>query len=388
MAGRRSNGEGAIARRKDGLWEARFTYADPETGEQKRASSYGKTQAEARRKMREKRTRVDAGQPVRDATVPLSEWVDRWVATTLAASDRKQTTKATYATLAKVHIANGPLGTLTLDRVKPSDIDALTMHLRAKGKASSTVRQVYTILRALLDAAVRDGLLARNPALSVARPGVERKEARSLSPAEVLALLDATKGSRFAPLVAFLARTGLRRGEALALHWSDVDDAGGVIRVRGTLSRDDRRSAGDKLVITEPKTERSRRAVALSKPVRAILARQRELQAADRAALPDLWQDSGLVFTSEVGGPVDPRNALRAVSVAAEKAGLAGVTVHTLRHSAASGMLNAGVPLTAVSDVLGHSSIAITGDVYGHVAPEVQRAAMDALDAALDSVRQ
>ncbi|WP_258372080.1 site-specific integrase [Curtobacterium sp. MCBD17_019] len=261
-----------------------------------------------------------------------------------------------------------------MDRLKPSDVDALLMHLRAQGRASSTVRQVYTVLRTLLDDAVRDGLLGRNPAAVVKRPSVERQDARWLNPVEMRRLLDALDGSRYHSIVEFLSRTGLRRGEALALRWSDVDWAQRQIRVRGTLSR-----AGGRLVVTEPKTERSRRTVPISAPVARILDEQRSRQAADRLDAEELWQPDGFVFASATGGPIDPRNVLRAVTTAAERAGLEGVTVHSLRHTAASTMLNGGVPLTAVSESLGHSSVAITGDIYGHVAPELQRAAFDVL---------
>jgi integrase len=97
-----------------------------------------------------------------------------------------------------------------------------------------------------------------------------------------------------------------------------------------------------------------------------------------------LWRESGFVFVTDIGEPCDPRHALRALHAVAARAGLPGVGLHTLRHSAASVMLTHGVPLTVVSQILGHSGIAITADVYGHVAPEVSRAAPDVLADALD----
>jgi integrase len=96
------------------------------------------------------------------------------------------------------------------------------------------------------------------------------------------------------------------------------------------------------------------------------------------------WRQTGFVFTTEFGEPCDPRNAFRALRVAAMKAGLQHAGLHTLRHSAASVMLTRGVPLKVVSDILGHSSIAITGDIYGHVSPDVARQAMDTLGDAFD----
>jgi integrase len=187
-------------------------------------------------------------------------------------------------------------------------------------------------------------------------------------------LLRAAEGSRYAPLFALLVHTGLRRGEALALRWSDVDLTKGMLRVRGTLSRID----GD-LLVTEPKTAKSKRFVPISAPAERLLRDLQAAQVVERSRAGSAWRQTGVVFTTEFGEPCDPRNAFRALKVAAAKAGLPDVGLHTLRHSAASLMLTHGVPLKVVSEILGHSSIAITGDVYGHVAPDVSREAPDIL---------
>jgi integrase len=132
-------------------------------------------------------------------------------------------------------------------------------------------------------------------------------------------------------------------------------------------------------VITEPKTERSRRAVPLNPAVVALLRRHKTAQKEDKLAAGSEWVDSGLVFTNEFGGPVEPRNLLRVIETAAKAAGVEGIGVHTLRHSAAVAWLDAGVHIKAVADLLGHSSIAITGDVYGHTSEDTARAAVDGL---------
>ncbi len=147
-----------------------------------------------------------------------------------------------------------------------------------------------------------------------------------------------------------------------------------MLRVAATIA-----GVAGRLVITEPKTDRARRTVPLSPAVVAMLRRHHTEQKADRLRAGDQWTDSGLVFTTELGGPVDPRNLLRVIEVAANAAGVAGVGVHTLRHSAAVDWLESGVHIKAVADLLGHSSIAITGDVYGHTSDDTARAAVDRL---------
>jgi integrase len=160
--------------------------------------------------------------------------------------------------------------------------------------------------------------------------------------------------------------------------WRDVDVNQRTMRVRGTLSRLD-----GSLTVTDPKSARSRRTIPISAHVADVLTRLRRRTAAERLQAGQLWRDTGFVFVTDVGEPCDPRNALRALKVAAKTAGLPSVGLHTLRHSAASVMLSNGVPITVVSQILGHSGISITVDVYGHVSPDVSRDALDVLAAAL-----
>ena len=209
---------------------------------------------------------------------------------------------------------------------------------RAAGLAASTRRTIYTVVHVVLDCAVRDGLVARNAAAAVKRPTLDRREARYLSRGEVQRLLAAAAGDRLMSLFLLLLGTGLRRGEGLALRWGDVDLDGGHAQVRGTLSRV---AAG--LVITEPKTERSRRTVPLPASVVAALRRHRARQVQERLRAGTAWVDTGLVFTTELGTPLDPRNALRSLTGAARRAGLSGVGLHTLRHTAASALIGSDV---------------------------------------------
>jgi integrase len=121
-----------------------------------------------------------------------------------------------YAGVARTHILSNSLGRLPLDRVRPSHVEGWVVELRRNGLAESTIRSAYRILRTILDTAVRDGALAANPAAAVRRPRVTIKEAPHLTPARVAALLQAARGMRYAPLLALLLYSGLRRGEALA----------------------------------------------------------------------------------------------------------------------------------------------------------------------------
>lgn len=390
---RNANGTGSMYPwKKDGKqvgWKGAFSYED-ESGATKRYSAYGRTQKEVKTKLDKARDRLSEGAPVKDSKQTVGEWLAYWRSTGLAASNRKGSTKELYGGLARKHLEPAPFGAVRLDRLKPSDVDALLLSLRQKMKtdlrsgnpiralSDSTIFNIYCVLRAALDGAVRDGLVARNIAAKVDRPNVPKKEAHHISAADLTKLLTAAEGLRYRDVLVLIAGTGIRRGEAAALAWSKVNFDAGIIRVDATLSR-----VGKDLVITEPKTERSRRNVPLSPAMVALLKSQKARQAAERLRAGNQWTDTGLVFTSELGSAVDPRNILRTVELAAKKAGIDKAGVHTLRHSAATGWLESGVHIKAVSDLLGHSSIAITGDIYGHTSDDTARKAVEGWSGAL-----
>jgi integrase len=373
---RRANGEGSIFRRKDGTWSAELSYRDDD-GTLKRRTVYGKTQAEVRAKFRDARERIESGAPVKDASMTVAAWLEDWITKSLAASDRKQATKDLYATLARTHLAP-TVGTIPLGRLRPSDVEELIVTKRDAGLSGSTIRTIYTVLRSALDIAARDGLIRSNPAAAVRRPGVERKDAPHLTAEQAQALLEAIKGDRLECLFRVMLATGLRRGEALALHWSDVDLDAGLLRVRWTLSR-----TSQGVQLDEPKTDKSRRTVPLPRSAIETLRAHWTRQLEEQRTAAGAWQEHGLVFTTEIGTPLEPRNVLRRFEVLAARAGLRGVTLHTLRHSAASFLLAAGTHTKVVQEHLGHSSYAITADIYSHVGPAQQREAADRLDQAL-----
>ncbi|MDG5483340.1 tyrosine-type recombinase/integrase [Mycolicibacterium gadium] len=385
-----ANGEGSIYKRmrngKQTGYIGAISYTD-DSGQAKRHMVYGLTRTQVRDKMKAVRDRLDNGAAVKDSRRTVADWLKHWRATTLAASDRKASTRELYGNLSRRHLENGAFGEIRLDRLKPSDVEALVLTMRAKLKparapnadpvralSDATIRQVYTVLRTGLDGAVRDGLLAKNPAAAVKRPGVARREARHVSTVDVTKLLQCAEGLRYRDVLVLISGTGLRRGEALALRWSDVDLDSGMLVVRGTLGR-----VEGKLVISEPKNDRSRRSVPIAAPLVAMLRDHRLAQDAERAAAGNQWVDHGLVFATEFGTAVDPRNALRTIEIASQKAGIPDVGVHTLRHSAAVAWMESGVHIKAVADLLGHSSIAVTGDVYGHTSDTTARSAVDGL---------
>ena len=378
MTRRRSNGEGTVYRRNDGRWEASLSHLD-DAGKRRRSSFYGRTRQDVRSKLDDARRRLVGGELVKDATTTLGAYAAAWVGSTLEASNRKASTRALYATMVRVHLVPAPFGGLRLDRLRASDVEQLLLAKRDAGLSASTRRTLYTVLRAVLDAAVRDGLVRRNAAEQVRRPSGERQEAAYLGREQVATLLEAATATRLAPLLVFLLGTGARRGEALGLHWRDVDLDAATARIRWTVSR-----TPEGLTLTEPKTAKSRRVVPLPARVVADLRTHRSAQLEQRLAFGPAWHDRGLVFSNELGDLWEPRNVSRAFTVLAAAAGLPpGVGLHTLRHTVATRLLEDGANMRKVQDLLGHSSYVITADVYAHVGEPEMREVAGQLTAAL-----
>ncbi|TAN26916.1 MAG: site-specific integrase [Actinomycetota bacterium] len=242
----------------------------------------------------------------------------------------------------------------------------------------STVRRIRSVLAQALDQGVRWGSVTRNVASLTRPPKATRKEGRTLTPEQARHLLDTLKGHRSETLYALMLSTGLRRGEALGLKWDDFNPKEGTVSIRRQLTREN-----GSLATKDTKTARSRRSINLPTRVVEDLKAHKVRQARERLELGPAWQDTGYIFTSSVGTPLDPRNLNREFKIVCQKASLGDWHPHELRHSAASLMLAQGVKIQVVSEVLGHSSIRMTADVYGHILAPDREAAAAAMSATL-----
>lgn len=236
------------------------------------------------------------------------------------------------------------------------------------------------MLHRALGQAIRWGAVARNVTELVDPPRVSRKEMRALSPDEARRLLEVAAGTPLEALYAIALTTGMREGELLGLRWHEVDLNGRKLYVVGSLQN----LPGEGWKIVEPKTARSRRLVVLSELGADALRRHRAMQAERRLRRGDEWQDNDLVFPNALGKPMNPPNLLiRSLRPLLAKANLPKVRFHDLRHTAASLMLDQGIHPKIVSEMLGHSAVGITLDLYSHVTPSMQAQAADALDSLL-----
>ncbi len=328
--------------------------------------------------------RWEGGPEHRTQRYRVGEWLDRYLGDR-ARSVRPKTLQGYRDLLPYL----APLGAVRLqDLTAPAIgtwLGALADHGGRGGRplSGSTVRHAYALLRAALEAAVRQGGLGANPCRAVPAPRVARTDRQVLEAASAQRLFGALEGHRLRSFLYLLLFGGLRPGEALGLRWQDLDIRTGTLMVSHSLSR-----GGGTWVLTEPKTARSRRRLDLSGPELAILAEHRQRQDAERAAAGSLWQDNGLVFCTAIGTPLDARNvAQRVLGPALARAGLPPMRLYDLRHSCATLLLLGGVNPKVVADRLGHASVATTLDTYSHVLPGLQEAASATLRTILGASR-
>jgi integrase len=356
MAGRkRANGEGTLFRRSDGIWIGRLTLSD---GRPKQVSA--KTQAVAKRKLEEARVAVAQGLPVTSDRETVGDFLQRWLVNSIKDNRRRKTYEG-YEGNVRLHITPY-LGRVPLSRLTPKEVQGLMITLRQKGLSPRSVQYVRATLRAGLQQALKWGLVARNAAALVDPPRVEHDEVEPLTPEEARRFLDAVSGDRLCALYSVAMALGLRQGEALGLRWEDIDLAEGQLRVRVQLQR-----ADGKFDLVDVKTRRSKRPVDLPAPLVEQLRAHRTRQLQERLLMGERWEDWGLVFTTSWGMPLHRSDVTRRFQRALSRLGLPRKRFHDLRHTCASLLLAQGVPLHEVSELLGHSGIQITKDVYGHL---------------------
>jgi len=270
------------------------------------------------------------------------------------------------------------LGDLALKDVQPLHLQSLyasLMNERVPPISAGTVLNLHLVLTQSFGQAVRWGLLDRSPAAGAQPPRPRRPEPAVVDAELATRILVAAQGQAIELPVAIAIATGMRRGEILGLRWRDLDEDLSVAHVRRTLQ-----STTSGAVFEDPKTRRSRRAVALPAFLHPYLTHQREDQARRRAELGDKWQETDLVVDAGDGGAVSPVNLSSVWPRFLRRSGLPHVRFHDLRHGHATLMLMQGVHPKVVSERLGHSSIGITLDTYSHVLPGMQAEAAQAFD--------
>ena len=371
-----ANGEGSITKRKsDGLYMGRYTI-QTDTGP-KRKTIYGKDRDKVAEKLTQAIADRNKGLVYDCEGLSLAGFMVRWLEDSVKGSV-KRTSYQGYERLVRNHISPS-IGHVKLKNLKPAHLQGLYRAKLDAGLSPRSVQYIHATLHRALKIALRWELVARNVADSVIPPKVQRKEMRCLNREQAKKLLSVASDDRYHAVYVVALHCGMRQGEILALDWNSVDLDAGVLQVRRTLSF----RGGGGPTFSSPKSGKGR-TVRLSETVVSALVSHRARQYRDRLKAGSEWQDNGLVFCTEIGTPLRAdRLDYRSWKPLLRNNHLPDVRFHDLRHTCASLLLESGVHVKIVSELLGHASIAITLDTYSHVLPSMGDAASTAMESAL-----
>jgi integrase len=346
----------------------------------KRKAFYGETRQEVAKCLAKALHEQEQGIGViSDERQTLASFLESWLMTLSSLRHLESRTVDGHRSHVQTHIVPA-LGHLRLTKLTTRQVEHFYAELVAKGLASTTVHHVHETLHKALEDAVRMDMLQRNVSDKAQAPGYHQRDMQVLTQEQARQLCAAARGTSMYALVVVALSTGMRQGELLGLRWRDVDLEAGVLSVRQALTFD---RITRQYRFKEPKNKRSRRQIQLPSPTIQALRGHQARQAEQRGMLGPAWIDNDLVFPNPIGGPSAASTSHHAVCKLLVKANLPRIRFHDLRHTCATLLLRAKVNPKVVSELLGHSSVAITLDIYSHVLPDMQDDATAAMSAIL-----
>lgn len=368
MKRRRGHNEGSIYQRaSDGKWVGAVHLGWDETG-RRRKVVYGKTRAEVSQKI----TRIlhdhQKGLPVQTADKTVAAFLDEWLEDVVKPTKSAATYRA-YRSNAETHIKPA-IGKHRLIKLDQQHVQTMLNRLTV---SSETARLVRSILRAALNQAMAWDQVSRNVAALTAPIKGERFEGYALSPDEVQRVMAAVADDSLVALYAIATSVGMRQAEILGLRWRDVDRETGTITIRHQLATNE----PDRIFV-ELKTKSSRRTISLPPPVLDMLRRHHTRQLEQRLQSGGKWYDFDLVFSRNHGLPYHPTEVRRHWRKVKLTAGIPeSVRFHDLRHSALTILASRGVPPRTLMGIAGHSTIAVTMQIYAHLDTDSVRSSID-----------
>lgn len=372
--------------KKHTYWEGRVTVGyDPGTGRQIQRSVTGKTQKETLAKMQELTSTVDQGTYIPPSNLTVGEWLDIWQREYLIGV--KPRTMDSYQSTIKGHLKPN-LGAIKLDSLAPHTIQAFYNSLSRpqKGKeplSAKTVKNIHGVLHKALQQAVANGYIRNNPTTACVLPRIIKKEIQPMDETQIAAFLQAIKGHRYEALFTTALFTGTREGEILGLQWPQVDLSKGTITIKHQLQKV--RGSNGEYTLVPTKNSKSR-TITVASSVVAVLKNVKRQQLENKLLHGACWDDSGFVFTDELGRHLKHQTVYLDFKEVVESIGCPNIRFHDLRHSYAVVSIKAGDPIKTVQENLGHATAAFTLDVYGHVTDQMKKESASRMEQFIQSV--
>lgn len=356
---KRANGEGTISHRKDGRWEIKWT--ELVDGSPKRRTAYRRSQAEAAKALRQVLRRVEAGQPGIDSTQNFEAIGKNWENVAMIRQGITRNSLRTYKSALRIHVYP-VIGHRKVRDLKPSHVAEVLATMADKGLSESYQAVAHKAISGIFELAIADDLTAKNPARSVSMARPKSKPKVVPSREQVNEMLNSAEDPQVRVLMVVLIHTGVRISEATGLRWSDWD-------------------GGDTLQVHDTKGGQPR-AVPVTDTLASELKRWRKIQ--NERRLSAIWWDveHDWIISTEHGKRWDPSNARKRFKRVSDQV-LPGVTPHSMRHATATILLEQGISLKMVQELLGHKDIRTTAGIYSHVTARLMTEAGNAMEAAL-----
>ena len=373
MAKRRPSGDGMVRKRKDGRWEGRIVVGHKDNGDSIFRYISAGTQKELLRKLHQSIETYRGVDLREESGMPLSQWLDRWLEEYVAPSVRPSTLEGYRGYIKrniKPHLGEKPVGKITTE-----DVQQMYQELREHGRqeahpryghrlAGGTIRRIHGVFHEAMDAAVREKLVAKNPAEGIALPKKQTTPKRVLNDSQLERFMEAIQEDTvWHDFFYTELTTGLRRGEICGLMWLDFDEAHGTLSIRRTVHA----QKGGSLTTGETKTGTGKRTITLP-PSTARLLADRKAKSYSEWIFPDPLRPER---------PTNPGSAYTRMKTLLKRAGLPSLRFHDLRHTFATHALASGVDAKTLSGILGHTQASFTLDTYTHVTGDMQKRAAE-----------
>ena len=376
---KRSNGEGTIYKRSDGRWCAAF-YDEEGT----RHFVYGKTQTEVKKKLKAKMENPKANSKKESESYTLEEWMSYFLMT-YKKNELKESTYAQYLALVKKHIKDSKIGKTKLENLSGNMLQEFYNEKRDKGYNAKTIKHMFVLINSALNKAVQLKMLKENMNQNVVIPKREIFKTNVLSAEEVKKILTDAKEDKLYPIVVFAIFSGLRKGEIMGLKYDNINYDEAEVHVEGSLCRvmlgtspEGKTIYGYKIL--SPKTVKSKRTVPLLPIAIEALKLQQKSQEEDKLKYADIYNDQGIVFARYNGDFIEQRSFLNEYHDFLRRYGIRDIRFHDLRHTFATLLLEAGESPKVIQELLGHSTITTTMDIYAHVTKKGKVSAMESLN--------
>jgi integrase len=375
---------GSIQKRGKNSWRLVFDLERDHAGKRRqKAVTYRGSKRDAEAELSRILAEIENGGFVDPGNITVAEYYEQWLAHVATKTSAK--THERYEEVFRLGIAPH-LGSIKLSSLRPIHIQTFYAEALKSGKArragglsARTVLHYHRILSQGLKQAVKWQLLSRNPADAVEPPRPEQQEMLVLDGDQIARLIESVTGTTLYMPTLLAITTGMRRGEILASRWMDIDLDRGTLSVTQTLEKS--RKGG--LQFKQPKTKRSRRNITLPPITIQALRKHRVERAKVLLRLGCGWDENGLVCARLDGSPINPNTLTSGFASLVRRTDIPKVTFHGLRHTHATQLFKEGVHPKIVQERLGHSTIAVTLDLYSHVMPGMQEDAAMKVDRAL-----